>query len=96
MSTLSSFGGGSGGGIKNVQRGTNTWSDGNTSFNITISEVDLSKSFLNVTYTHRDRTSANPSNDIIRCRLSSSTNINLYRFYYQNYAYISWEVIEYA
>jgi hypothetical protein len=100
MSTLTGLiSGGGGGGIKSVQRGTVTTDFNNTSTNVTISAVDLSKSFL----VFSSATGSDADNNYrsnLRGRLTTTTNINFYRYAVNtnsslSYCFIAWEVIEY-
>jgi len=76
--------------IKNVQRGLFTITSAPS--DVTISAVDMSKSFLSIT----DTTNAPDVRARCRATLTSATNINFTREYNSNNTFVSWELIEYV
>lgn len=95
MATLSSMLGGSSGGVKSVQRGIASLSNGTT--NVTISAVVLAKSILIV---HGSQFNYSGYYYNIAAHLTSTTNINFPEINYwggTNYVYSTayWQVIEY-
>ena len=80
----------SGKGIKSVQRGlTGTYSD--YTINVSISAVDMSKSFLTVS----QRTNSAVDRVLATVRLTSSTNIEIDRDDGPASSYWAWEVVEF-
>jgi hypothetical protein len=79
------------GGVKNVQRGVASGpNDGSSStYNVTISTVNLSKSFLTFSAVFPSGTTAAG----VRVRLTSSTNIEVYSNG-NNGAIVAYEVVE--
>ena len=84
--------------IKSVQRGRTNIGKNNT-IDVTISEVDLSKSFVNIQpfIIGNDSKIQDPDNYAASGRLTSSTTLKLYQYYGAfDYFYVAWEVIEFA
>lgn len=101
MSTLTGLisGGGGGSPIASIQRGNHTAAQGSTTTNRTIGAVDLSKSFVLITYAAE--TSIFDAHEfLLRAALTSSTNIQFYRYTArtgsQDDLLVHWQVIEYA
>lgn len=84
--------GGGGGGIKSVQRGNRFLGYVETLIE-SISAVNVSKSFVTVSY------AANQSNSLDQTlttvRLTSSTELTLYRVDDGNWVWVAWEVVEF-
>ena len=82
---------GGGGGIKNVQRGVVTAASNIT--NVTISAVDLSKSFVTFTmYSYVNGAYYYQT----RVRLTSATNLEFQINSFSNSLFYAWEVVEFA
>lgn len=83
----------SGSNIKSIQRGSFVYSN-KTTFNVTISSVDMSKSIVIVSTD--SRTGSAGKNSVVG-NLTTSTNINFSTYYadasFNNY--VSWQVIEF-
>jgi len=92
MSSMSQFLGG--GAIKAVQRGSFTMGQGNTTQNVTISAVNLSKTWCKATL--RGSSTA-LSEHAITAALTSTTNLRVQRQGSSASTHdVEWEVIEYA
>lgn len=80
-------------GIKSVQRGTGI-ADLNYT-NVTISSVNMSKTYINVQpYVRANADGGVTSTDAVMGELTSSTNIKISHKYNSSYTYV-WEVIEF-
>lgn len=83
---------GGGGGIKSIQRGNNNITPTNNSATVTITAVDITKSFVSATGTSGETAAYG----MPRAYLTDSTTLTLARNNTSNTATVSWEVIEYA
>lgn len=83
---------GGGGGIKAVQRGTDSIGSYSTQTTVTITAVDLSKTFV----TFSNEGDNDVSRSFCRAYLSSSTTLVLERRNGTNSIQTSWEVVEFA
>lgn len=84
--------GGGGGGIKSVQRGFTSMSFPGYTKEITITAVNLSKSFIT---TSCSPTQSGDTRNIASVRLFSSTELFIYNADYDSDTMVSWEVIEF-
>lgn len=83
---------GAGGGIKGVQRGIVTIPNNESTVNVSITAVVLSKSFLSFSAAQSSESYSFPT----RGRLTTTTNIEFYhRVAGSVQSYIAWEVIEF-
>jgi len=91
MSTLSQF---AGGGLKSVQRGVTTLSTIGTATNVTITSVNLSKSFICLSV--KDGLDTSGVTRLAGATLTSSTNLQFNPTYTGNAAAVAyWEVVEF-
>lgn len=101
MSTLTGLisAGGGGGAIASVQSGYHTAPQAATTSNRGIGAVDLSKSFVLITYAVESGIT-NPFEYFLRAALTTSTNIQFYRYTALagslDDILVYWQVIEYA
>jgi hypothetical protein len=79
-------------GIKSVQRGLNSMGTGTGTINVSISSVDMSKSF--VTVSQRINTAA-VDRLMATVRLTSSTNLEINRDDNYSTTFYAWEVVEF-
>jgi len=79
--------------LQSVQSGTAVISDGNASSSVTISSVDLSKSFLVFSVRHNV---ASPAGGHISGQLTSSTNIDFLRVGTNTDVTVEWTVVQFA
>jgi hypothetical protein len=84
---------GGGGGIKSVQRGIVNMSN-SQAVDTTITAVDTSKSF--VTHSQHTRLTGALDQALASAQLTSSTNIQCYKYDGVNTTYVAWEVVEFA
>lgn len=80
-----------GGVIKSVQRGQETIGGGTLSVNVTITAVDLDKSFLTLTQWTTDLN----TDGLASGNLTTSTNLTITKGASGSLAAVFWEVIEY-
>jgi hypothetical protein len=83
--------GGGGGGIKSVQRGVASMSFPGYNNVVTITAVNLSKSFVVISYAIANSALTSTPN----ARLNSSTELYIYNANYYSDTAVAWEVIEF-
>lgn len=83
--------------IKSIQRGTTSFTAAATTKDITISQVDISKSIVRVSMvvTAQDQTPHTQKTIGCGARLTTSTNLNLAKLVGGKDITVSWEVIEF-
>lgn len=80
-----------GGVIKSVQRGQETMGGGTGSVNVTITAVDLSKTFMTLS-----QWTVDPNTDGLSSgHLSTSTNLIITKGATGSLSFVAWEIIEY-
>lgn len=79
--------------IKSIQRGMYNVTDTTTTIDISIANVDLTKSVPTISF---DASYGNQMADLWKCELTSSTNLRITRIgLIATNIFVSWEVIEY-
>lgn len=81
--------------IKSIQRGTAQRNSGSSAYiDVTISAVDLSKSFVVCSTSVRTLNYTDPASYLVRCRLTSPTNLRIEALSSSN-TDTDWQVIEF-
>lgn len=83
------------GGIKSIQRGVTSITNGNSSATATITAVDVSKSTLSYGGCYSNAQASYIDDALAGARLSSSTQVLVQRSGNSNDSTVAWEVIEY-